>query len=255
MDIFYDHIGNILVWPPVSFIGFISYFFIIYLLWSAFYLTYHYLRNFEKQEVKNLRLESANKEMELNNLKTQLNPHFMFNALNGIRALIDENPQLAQDSITRFSSLLRSTLMAGKKELITLQEELAVVKNYLALEGIRYEERLQYEISVEPNILQYKIPPFIIQTLAENAIKHGISKLPEGGKINITTTEADGSVLNISVENDGYYDAISQPETGIGLANSTKRLQLLFGTRAKLRIANINGRVVAKINLPKIMKL
>lgn len=225
------------------------------MLWSAIYLSYHYFRNFEKQEIKNLRLEATNREVELNNLKTQLNPHFMFNALNGIRALIDEDPQLAQDSITRFSSLLRSTLMAGKKELITLEEELTVVRNYLALEGMRYEERLRYEIDVEQSLFHNKVPPFIIQTLVENAIKHGISKLPKGGKIAIRITEKDNSLLSINVVNDGHYDKNTRSETGIGLSNSSKRLQLLFGARAHLKIANRESGVVAHISLPKIIKL
>ena len=255
MDIFFSNIDNILVYPYASLIGFISYFFIIYLLWSSIYLIYHYIRNYEREEVKNLKLEAANKEMELNNLKAQINPHFLFNAMNGIRALIDEDPELAQDSLTRFSSLLRSALLAGKKQLISLEEELGVVNNYLQLEGIRYEERLDYAINVNKGILGYKIPPFLIQTLVENAIKHGISNIPAGGKIDINIAEKNGEVLEIMVMNDGTFDPLKIPDTGIGLANSRKRLDLLFGDESSLKIYNVNNQVKALVTLPKILKL
>lgn len=250
-----DYLQKILVWPFASLIGFISYFFILYLLWSAIYLTYHYLVNYEKQEIRNLRLSAANKEMELNNLKNQLNPHFMFNALNSIRALIDEDPKLAEDSVTRFSSLLRNTLIAGKKELITLEEEMSVVKNYLALEQIRYEERLQCTIDIPKANMHNKIPPFLIQTLVENGIKHGISKLPEGGNISIDIIEKNMTTLSIKVMNDGFFDEKSIPETGIGLSNSKKRLELLFGKMATLTICNRDNKVVALVELPKILNL
>ena len=255
IDYFFDSPEKILQPPYASLIGFISYFFMLYMLWSAIYLTYHYLVNYEKQEVKNLRLSEANKEMELNNLKNQLNPHFMFNALNSIRALIDEDPELAEDSLTRFSSLLRNTLIAGKKELVTLEEEMKVVSNYLAIEGIRYEERLRSEIEIDKKNLHCKIPPFLVQTLVENAIKHGISKLPDGGKILVEVKDSNSKNLNIRVENDGYLDNQSTPETGIGLINSKKRLELLFGKSASLNISNVNSKVVALVELPKILNL
>ncbi len=250
-----DYLNKILVWPFASLIGFISYFFILYLLWSAIYLTYHFLVNYEKQEIKNLRLSAANKEMELNNLKNQLNPHFMFNALNSIRALIDEDPKLAEDSLTRFSSLLRNTLIAGKKELITLEDEMSVVKNYLALEKIRYEERLNCSIDIPKANMHNKIPPFLIQTLVENGIKHGISKLPAGGNISVEVIEKNMTTLCIKVINDGHFDELSIPDTGIGLANSKKRLELLFGKVASLNISNRNNEVVALVELPKILNL
>ncbi|MEM7161504.1 MAG: histidine kinase [Bacteroidota bacterium] len=250
-----DLLKKILVWPPASLIGLISYFFTLYLLWSSIYLTYHFLVNYEKEEVKNLRLSAANREQELNNLKNQLNPHFMFNALNSIRALIDEDPQLAEDSLTRFSSLLRNTLIAGKRELITLEDEMSVVQNYLALEAIRYEERLKSNIEIPKENLHNKIPPFLIQTLVENGIKHGISKLPEGGMINIKVSEPSITQLKIRVENDGYFDEDAVPDTGIGLSNSRKRLELLFGKMASLQIRNEHRKVVAIVELPKILNL
>ena len=193
--------------------------------------------------------------MELSNLKAQINPHFLFNAMNGIRALIDEDPELAQDSLTRFSSLLRSALVAGKKELISLEEELSVVNNYLQLEEIRYEERLDYAINIDKSILGYKIPPFLIQTLVENAIKHGISNIPAGGKIDIDISEKNGEALEIMVKNDGKFDPLKIPDTGIGLANSRKRLSLLFGSESSLKIFNDNNKVKALVTVPKILKL
>lgn len=222
--------------------------FIIFFIWSIAYSTYFFIQNSRKQELNNLKLLSVQKDMELNVLKNQLNPHFMFNALNSIRALIDEDPIIAKKSITQLSNVLRNTLVLGQEQFITIEDEMKIVSDYLQLEKIRFEERLMIVNNVDKDTLRMLIPPLLIQTFVENAIKHGISKLAKGGKVAITI-QKDIDYLNIEVTNDGVYDSNKKSETGIGLTNIKKRLNLIY-TKHHLNISNVNNQVVALIKIP-----
>lgn len=228
--------------------GTLSYF-ILVTIWTIIYFSYHYFDKSRVQEVKNLQLESSQKESELSNLKNQLNPHFMFNAMNSIRALVDEDPILAKQSITQLSNLLRNTLQIGKKRLITVTEEIKIVNDYLALEKIRFEERLNYTEEIKPATEKALVPPLIIQTFVENAIKHGISKKAAGGLVAIFVSKVENAVC-IEVHNDGKYIESSKPDVGIGLQNAKKRLHILYGDKASISIGNYNEKVVSKIIIP-----
>jgi LytS/YehU family sensor histidine kinase len=191
------------------------------------------------------------REIELNSLKAQLNPHFMFNSMNSIRALVDEDPGLAKTAITQLSTILRSSLLIGKRKTIPLEEELNVVRSYLALESIRYEERLSVNIEVESGASTCHVPPLMLQTLVENAIKHGISKLTKGGSISLNAIIKNGS-LYIRIENTGKFERKNRnKESGIGLANTRKRLDLLYGDQADFKIYNANGMVRTEILIPE----
>lgn len=228
--------------------GFVVYF-IITIVWNVIYFAYHFFEKSRKQEVKTLQLESSQKESELINLKNQLKPHFMFNAMNSIRALVDDDPELAKKSITQLSNLLRNTLQFGKKELITLKEELQIVNDYLALEKIRFEERLIYSQDVDDSLMQNTIPPLIIQTIVENAIKHGVGKKTEGGAVSLAISR-DENTIQISVKNVGEYNPSSGTNSGIGLDNARKRLQILYGSKATFQIGNRDDMVETKIKVP-----
>ena len=166
----------------------------------------------------------------------------MFNCMNSIRALVDEDPKKAKVSITQLSNILRNTLLMNKNKFNTLEEELALVKDYLELEHIRYEERLRFTFEIDPTTLQKHIPPMMIQTLVENGIKHGISKYPEGGEIIIKTKLLD-NIFKIEILNTGQMEnKIS--ETGVGLANTTNRLELLFGKAASFSLKNLDNNTV-----------
>lgn len=221
----------------------------IFLFWSLIYFAVFYFTNYKKQEIENLRIQAARNEMELNNLKAQLNPHFMFNAMNSIRALVDENPAIAKQAVTQLSSLLRSTLMLGKKQQVSLSEEIEVVQNYLALEKIRYEERLNVSFDLDEATLDCMLPPLLVQTLVENAIKHGISVLAAGGHIFIESRK-NRQFWEITVRNSGVFESEESKGTGIGLSNARQRLKLMYGRKAKLRISNDHQLVVAKISIP-----
>ncbi len=228
--------------------GALSYF-ILVTIWTIIYFSYHYFDKSRVQEVKNLQLESSQKESELSNLKNQLNPHFMFNAMNSIRALVDEDPILAKNSITQLSNLLRNTLQQGKKRLITVTDEVMIVNDYLALEKIRFEERLDFKEVVQPITKNAYVPPLIIQTLVENAIKHGISKRALGGQVAVYISKVENNIC-IEVHNDGTYVASDKPDVGIGLQNARKRLNILYGDKASIAIGNYNNKVISKIILP-----
>ncbi|MDO1447164.1 histidine kinase [Rhodocytophaga aerolata] len=162
-----------------------------------------------------------------------MNPHFMFNAMNSIRALIIENPEKSQTSITKLSNLLRSTLLADKHTTVALEEELKTVQDYLALEKIRFEDRLQVAIKIDPSTLYVQVPPLMVQTLVENAVKHGISKSVKGGIIAIETKN-ESRFTHIFIRNTGMLQPSSSE--GFGLANTSQRLALLFGKQASFEI-------------------
>jgi sensor histidine kinase YesM len=226
---------------------------IIFVIWSIIYFAVHFFEKSRNEEIKNLKLESMRKEVELNNLKAQLNPHFMFNALNSIRALIDENPHTAKESITGLSNILRNSLLLGKKQLISIKEELDIIQDYLALEKVRYEERLRFNIHCPQDLYNLLIPPLIIQTLTENAIKHGISKLTQGGQIDINIF-IENQKLCIKVSNSGTLQNTTKSNTGIGLSNTQQRLELLFNNQYTFKIYSEKNipKVTAYITMPLV---
>lgn len=221
---------------------------LLFCLWNAIYFGFNIFQNYRRSEINALRYAAANKESELNSLKAQLNPHFMFNSMNSIRALIDENPVSAKEAVTRLSGILRNTLMMNKSKVIPLNEEIDLVKDYLNLEKIRYEERLNYELKISNEVGNVMIPPFIIQSQVENAIKHGISKLPGNGLILVEAFKL-GEFLKIKVSNTGKLSN-EEPLTGVGFKNSIQRLELLYGSQGKIFIGELNNFVVVDINIP-----
>lgn len=219
-------------------------------MWSLVYFVFHFFENFRKEEIKNLKWEASKTEFELNKLKSQLNPHFIFNSMNTIKALVDDEPLKAKDNITKLSNILRNTLLMGKKETIPFSEELNLIKDYLDLEHSRFEERLKIEYNIDQTAYNYMVPPMMLQTLVENGIKHGISKLPEGGKIVLNAKETDNH-LDIKIFNSGTYSPTQKTDSGLGLENSKQRLQLMYDNNALLEIKNIDKGVQTHIIIPK----
>ncbi|MEO9872343.1 sensor histidine kinase [Ekhidna sp.] len=223
----------------------------IYFIWTIFYFAFHYVQRYNKS----LKAETAAREVELNNLKAQLNPHFIFNALNSIRALVDENPRKSKESITQLSHILRNSLISDRKKLIPFMEELKTVMDYLALESIRYEERLTTKFDIDRNSGKYMIPPLMLQTLVENGIKHGISNLKNGGEISISTT-VRRKQLHLQIRNTGQLSREKDVSKGFGLANTKKRLELIFGEGATFEIKNESkNTVLTSISIPSSDRL
>ncbi len=226
--------------------------FLFYVMWFLLYFLFHFLDNYNTS----LKYEAKINEIRLNHLKSQLNPHFIFNALNSVRALVDEDPVKAKTAITRISNMLRFSLMMDKKQTIEFGEELNIVKDYLELESIRFEERLEVVYQIEDESYDYKIPPMMLQTIVENAIKHGISNLVKGGSIEIKCREGLEDDLYIQVKNSGQlYEAPNLKAKGAeghGLSNTVQRLKLIYGDKASFRIFNSASQfVITEIKIPK----
>jgi sensor histidine kinase YesM len=223
----------------------------VILLWSLIYFSVHFFENYKRVEIESLIWEAAVKDFELKTLKSQMNPHFMFNAMNSIRALIEEDPENAKTALTKLSSILRYSLKIERNETVPLEEEMATVEDYLALEGIRFEERLNYSIDIDPRSKKIEIPPLMIQTLVENGIKHGVSKRTEGGRIEITS-KLNGEYLTLQIKNSGKIDLDSlRYSKGFGIDNTKQRLNLIYGEGAKFTIKNeLPNVVLAEIKIP-----
>ena len=217
---------------------------VLILFWNAIYFTSHFFQKSKKQELNNITLEASRNEVELKNLRSQLNPHFLFNSLNSIRALIEIEPSKAKESVTILSNLLRRSLILGKENLVRLDEELEMVSNYLELEKIRFEERLNVKWNLDESLNEFLVPPFALQMLAENAIKHGISNLIEGGIIHISTYR-DGSKVVVEVSNTG--ELRGEVDTGIGIQNTRRRLDLQFKEKAEFELEQKEGKVIARL--------
>jgi two-component system, LytTR family, sensor kinase len=222
---------------------------LIFFLWLLIYFAYHYFYRYNES----LKYENLSKEIELNHLKAQINPHFFFNALNSIRALVDEDPEKSKNAINYLSGMLRHSLSQDKKSFTKVKDEIKTVKAYLNLEVIRFEERLKVSYDIAPESHDILIPPMMVQTIVENGIKHGISQLIEGGVIEIHTHIA-GNYLIISVRNNGQiHQNIDQLSTkgGIGIKNTMKRLAILYGDKASFNIYNSDAtHVVSIIKIP-----
>ena len=221
----------------------------IFFLWCILYFIYNYFERYNRS----LKMEASLREIELNNLKAQLNPHFIFNALNGIRGLVDENPGKSKEAINQLANLLRNSLTTGKRGLTTFEDELKIVKDYLGLESIRFEERLQTQFEIDPESREFLVPPLMIQTLVENGIKHGISKLTAGGIIHMKATVSNDR-LTIQVRNSGQYvNGAEQTSEGLGLQNTRQRLKLIYGDSASFRILPESDTfVLTEIEIPHL---
>jgi len=224
-------------------------YFLFLLIWNFIYFTYHYVEKTRKEKIDKIHLESLVKELELKTIKSHINPHFIFNALNSIRALVDENPERARTAITELSNILRSSMQSEKLETAPLERELNIVKDYLELEHIRFEDRLKVEYDIDEDTLDQQVPPMMLQTLVENAIKHGISKQVNGGLIKIVS-DFRHNHHELIVQNTGTIESANNTE-GFGIVSTQNRLKLLYGGKADFALRNVNGNMVeAKVIMP-----
>lgn len=223
----------------------------ILFIWSFIYFTYHYVQRSRKNELDTLKLEALVKTLELRTIKSHINPHFIFNSLNSIRALVDENPERARKAITELSNILRSSLTSENVETVPLKDELAIVKDYLALEQMRFEERLKVDLDIDPTTLEKPIPPMMLQTLVENAIKHGISKQVDGGMVNVTSSIENGRHELKVINTGSLTNPTINGKRGFGIKSTQDRLNLLYQGKAEFEIKDIEqNKVQSKILMP-----
>jgi LytS/YehU family sensor histidine kinase len=219
-------------------------------VWCAVVLTANEVNRRRSAEMEALRLALIAQTSQFHALRSQLNPHFLFNCLNGLRELIDEDRNRAKQVIDLLSALLRYTLRADRVETVSLREELEAVEDYLTLEKVRFEERLRTHFDIDPRSLEAKLPPMLLQTLAENGVKHGIALLPAGGDLAIVTEVLEGN-LHIEVTNTGKLSDATEGSSAVGLDNTRERLRLMYGNGASLTlVADEQSKVRAEVVIP-----
>jgi two-component system LytT family sensor kinase len=234
--------------PQESFLRYYVSWILANLPWSVFlYFTvlgcifaFIYYREARERESQQVRLAAQLAEARLGALRMQLNPHFLFNSLNAITVLVrDQNTRDASQMLELLSEILRQVLQSGKRQQVTLDEELRFIEKYLAIEQVRFSDRLSVRWTIEPAIRDVLVPEFILQPLVENAVRHGLAKRSEAGLIEINGRAADGKVL-LSVRDDGPgFHPTSN--TGVGHANTRVRLETLYGKAGQLQVLNLEG--------------
>jgi two-component system, LytTR family, sensor kinase len=220
-------------------------------LWSVLYVGFRYFENLQQSRIQQAEEEGRVKDMQLKQLIRQLNPHFLFNAINSIKALTIVDAEKARDALSEMSDILRHTLNSEKSVQIPLEKELNIVEDYLSLEKIRFGKRLRYAVSCTPEAAHWPVPPVIVQTLAENAVRHGISTLEEGGEVKVNAS-TDEAFLLIEIINTGSIDT-QKLFSGIGTNNTVHRLKLLYGDKASFSARNEGGNVIVNIKIPKAL--
>jgi LytS/YehU family sensor histidine kinase len=224
---------------------------LIFATWLIIYFTAVRVRERRVAELRQSEVTRALQHAELQLLKSQLNPHFLFNALNTVRFLITDDPQKAQIAVTRLASILRYSLQANLQELVTLAREMEIVVNYLELEKMRFEERLTVTIDVTPEASRAQIPVMLLQTVVENSMKHGIAHLPAGGEI-LIAAHLEDSMLHLDVRNGRPNESPSRRGPGTGLRNSEERLRLMYRSHASLELDLAKQNLaVTRIRIPQ----
>jgi len=214
--------------------------------WLTIYYVVHVRR---RRDALQLELTVTAREAQLRALQAQINPHFLFNCLNSLRHLIGTHPDRAQAVVTNLADILRYALDSDRRDLTPLSDELEVVDRYLELERMRFEERLCVERAIDPSALGVRVPPMLLQTLVDNAIKHGISELTAGGVVRLEA-RTDAGRLTLKVRNTGALKTGAPTTEGYGLRNARERLRLLYGADASLTLRDLNGMTEALLQIP-----
>jgi hypothetical protein len=209
-------------------------------------------QSLRERELAEERLLKAKSEAELAALQARINPHFLFNTLNSIAALIGDDPVKAEQLLGQLSSLMRYALQSNHAGVVRVDDELRIVRGYLDIEQVRLGDRLRYEIDVDPRLRSAELPVLLLQPLVENAIKHGIAPKVAGGRVTVRGwRHGDSAIFAIEDDGDGR-----EPETagmGVGLANVRQRLEALYGDRASLSLTRQNGQTETRVTLPIVL--
>lgn len=208
---------------------------LLYLLSVAFHYVLIAMEDSRRSEAQVAEARVLARDAELKALKAQINPHFLFNSLNSISALTSIDPSRARDMCVLLGEFLRMTLGLGEKAVIRLSEELDLLQKYLTIEKIRFGERLKTKEAIQEESKTCLLPPLLLQPLVENAIRHGIAGLPEGGEVRLTAERQNGR-LEILVENSWDPDAPPRRSSGLGLRNVQQRLEARYGNEASVRV-------------------
>jgi LytS/YehU family sensor histidine kinase len=222
---------------------------LLYLLAVAVHYLLIALDESRRAERRALQADVAAREAELRALRSQVNPHFLFNSLNSIGSLAGSNPQAARRMCLLLGDFLRQSLRLGGRERISLADELALCANYLEIERVRFGARLQVEEDVEERARACRVPPLLLQPLVENAVVHGVAQRLEGGAVRCAARLADGA-LRITLENPCDGDRPRGGGAGVGLDNVRRRLAASYGADARLESAESDGWFRVVVTLP-----
>lgn len=214
-----------------------------------------YFRSYNNEKIRVAELSSQLSEAHLSALKMQIHPHFLFNTLNSIVGLIQEDKDAAETMTMKLSDFLRLTLQSSNEPIVTLKQEFYFLKTYLDIEKVRFQERLSIEFVYDETVLSAKIPNLILQPLVENSIKHGISRLKENGKIKISAVRREDRLI-LEVTDNGNRSEQNQidsltAKTGLGLKNIEARLSRIYGENFSFKFAeNAEKGTAVTINIP-----
>jgi two-component system, LytTR family, sensor histidine kinase AlgZ len=222
---------------------------LLYLLSASFHYMLLAVDATRRAEQQQAELAMLAREAELRALKAQVHPHFLFNSLNSISALISVDPGRAREMCVLLGEFFRRTLALGDRASVSLEEELAVARTYLAIEGTRLGARLTVEEAVEAGSLACRLPPLLLQPLVENAIRHGIATCTEGGVLRLAAT-TDGQSLRLLVENPFDPESPARPGVGLGLPNVRGRLRARYGEGAAMDAQRLADRFRVMLLLP-----
>ncbi|MEM7572941.1 MAG: histidine kinase [Bacteroidota bacterium] len=224
---------------------------LIFLIWNLIYFFFKYFAKSRELEIDKWRLATEVKEAQLGNLRAKLRPHFVFNTLNNIKALVLEDPQRSREMLINFSDLLRYSLQHDEQRQVPLSEEVEISRQYLELMSIQYEDRLQWSMDIDPQTPNCLVPPMLLQLLVENAVKHGIAPEAAPGELNLKTTLEKEQLL-LEVSNSGNLRRRKKVEgrLGTGLQNIRERLRIFYGDRAAFDLKESGHYVLASICLP-----
>lgn len=222
---------------------------LVMLIWSALYFAIKRYHKFEQIKAEKQQLDDTLKQVSLEALISQLNPHFMFNTINNIRALILEDANKARDMLSHLADMYRYTLNSNNNHLVTLADELTMIEDYLALMDIQLEGRLHTSFDIETDTREVFIPRMMLQLLVENAIKYGIANKKQGGQLSLMAKRQEHSLF-MQVRNSGKIEKSAQDSTGMGLNNIQQRLALLYADNATINMTEQDEQVVVNILLP-----
>ena len=225
----------------------------IYLIYMVFFYAVNYYQGYKEKVQNEVKLKSLVKEAELHALKSQINPHFLFNSLNSISSLTMTNPERAQEMVINLSHLMRYSLKHNQKEMVTFREELENNKLYLNIEKVRFGSKLNPIFTIEEDCLNAKIPNMILQPLYENAIKYGVYEATETVDV-ITHCECNNEVLKVTISNTFDSDVQSKKGEGIGLRNIRERLQVIYGNPHFLHTSINNNEFTVTLSVPQNLK-
>jgi sensor histidine kinase YesM len=215
-----------------------------YIITVAVYYLIRYFHGLQKREMEKSQLEIKNREMQISLLKSQINPHFLFNTLNSISTLVHSSKEQARKLITQLSNIFRYALDSHAGELVKLVKEIEFIENYIQVQQVRFGDRLRFEKSIDASCLNISIPPMILQPLVENSVKHGIAPKEDGGTISLTVKRS-GRIIFFEVKDNGLGSnatkVMDSGAGGVGMANTDQRLMSYYGPLSGLRVKVSEG--------------